>query len=137
VTRPAPAFDDPLATPDVTKPIGITGTASSDNLLRYTLEQSPHGKDEWVRFASGTTSATQGVLGRFDPTNLQNGFYDVRLTVEDTAGKMATAVKEHQADGHIKIGNFTLALMPKTMPSAPCPRARSASRCMTRKSASL
>src|SRR5262249_44161374 len=55
-------------------------------------------KDGGIRFASGSTSVTQGVLGRFDPTNLQNGFSDVRLTVEDTAGNVATAVKEHQAD---------------------------------------
>ena len=31
---------------------------------------------------------------------MQNGFYDVRLTVEDTSGQVTTADKVYQVDGH-------------------------------------
>ena len=32
-----------------------------------------------------------GTLGTIDPTMMVNGFYDVRLTVEDTSGQVTTA----------------------------------------------
>ena len=43
------------------------------------------------------------VLGTIDPTSMQNGFYDVRLMVEDTSGQVTTADKVYQVDGQAQL----------------------------------
>jgi RHS repeat-associated protein len=118
---PVATFDDPSDTPTAMKPLAVTGTATSDNLLRYTLEYSPEGQNQWTRFASGTTSVADGPLGTFDPTLLVDGFYDVRLTVTDTAGNVATATKIFDAEGLAKVGNFTVSFNDLVVPGTGMP----------------
>src|SRR5205823_1043317 len=99
-----------------TLPVDVIGTATDADFLRYVLEYSPAGKGEWVRFAEGSAAVTDGVLGQFDPTLLNNGLYDVRLTAWDKAGNTATATKVFQADGQAKLGNFTVAFDDLSIP---------------------
>ena len=96
-------------TPVVTLPTPIIGTANTASLLQYTLQYTVEGQGNWVTFATGTTAVVNGVLGTIDPTLLQNGFYDIRLSVEDTGGQVTTSDKVYQVDGQAKIGNFTLS----------------------------
>ena len=67
-----------------------------------------------------------GTLGTIDPTMMQNGFYDVRLTVEDTSGQVTTADEVYQVDGQAKIGNFTLSFQDVNIPNAGLPDHRHA-----------
>jgi len=89
--------------------------------LRFTLEYSVKGENQWITFATGNTSVTDGVLGRFDPTMLVNGYYDVRLTALDASGNVSTAIKVFQADGQAKVGAFTLTFSDLTIPAAGVP----------------
>ncbi len=116
-TPPIAAFVNPFASPTAMMPMDILGTASDANLIRYTLEYSVKGADTWVEFASGATSIESGALGQFDPTLLENGYYDVRLTAEDASGNITTATKVFQADGQAKIGNFTVSFDDLTIPA--------------------
>ncbi|MEX2214849.1 MAG: Ig-like domain-containing protein [Phycisphaeraceae bacterium] len=130
-------FLDPVLSGDTTAPIALindadltgivnnianlTGTASDANLLRYTLAVSPKGVDAFEVFATGTSNVTDGVLGAFDPTVLNNGFYDVRLTVIDTSGNSSTSTRTLRVEGQTKVGNFTVAFIDASIPAAGLP----------------
>ncbi len=114
---PVAGFGTNLVTPVVTLPTPIVGTANTTSLLQYTLEYSIEGQNQWTTFANGTTPVVNGTLGTIDPTLMTNGFYDVRLTVEDTSGQVTTADKVYQVDGSAKIGNFTLSFQDVNIPS--------------------
>src|SRR5205823_1262562 len=73
----------------ITQPVDVIGTASDENLVSYTLSVAPEGSDSFTQIASGTTSVTNGVLGRFDPSALANGAYDLRLTATDIGGNIS------------------------------------------------
>ena len=120
---PAPVaeFDEQYATPDVTMPTAIMGTANSPALLQYTLQYSVRNLNQWTTFASGTTPVVNGTLGTLDPTMMDNGYYDVRLTVEDTSGQVSTADYVYQVDGDAKIGNFTVSYPDVDIPNAGFP----------------
>ena len=90
-------------------PTAIMGTANTPDLLQYTLQYSVEGQNQWTTFATGTTPVVNGTLGTLDPTMMENGFYDVRLTVEDTSGQVTTADQVYQVDGQAKVGDFTLS----------------------------
>ena len=113
---PVAGFNETVVTPVVTLPTAITGTANSTNFLQYTLQDSPEGKDEWTTMASGTTPVVNGTLGTIDPTLMVNGFYDVRLTVEDTSGQVTTADEIYDVEGAAKLGNFTLTYQDEDVP---------------------
>ena len=110
-------FNETSVTPVVTMPTPIMGTANSPDFLQYTLQYSVEGQNQWTTFASGTTAVINGTLGTIDPTMMENGFYDVRLTVEDTSGQVTTADEVYQVDGQAKIGNFTLSFQDVNIPT--------------------
>ncbi len=74
---PTAGFNETFVTPVVTMPTAIMGTANTPDLLRYTLQYSVEGQDQWTTFATGTTPVVNGTLGTIDPTTMPNGFYDV------------------------------------------------------------
>ena len=108
-TLPTVALNLPDDGAEVTLPTDIIGTADDTDLMRYVLELSEAGKNDFRVFASGTTPVVNAVLGQFDPTLLLNGIYDVRLTAEDTSGNVASVIRSYEVDGGAKIGNFTLS----------------------------
>ncbi len=114
---PVAGFNETVVTPDVTLPTAINGTANTPDLLQYTLQYSVEGQNQWTTFATGTSSVVNGVLGTIDPTMMTNGFYDVRLTVEDTSGQVSTADEVYQVDGQAKLGNFTLSFADLGLPT--------------------
>ena len=114
---PVAGFNETVVTPEVTLPTAINGTANTPNLLQYTLQYSVEGQNQWTTFATGTTPVINGVLGMIDPTLMTNGFYDVRLTVEDTSGQVSTADEVYQVDGQAKFGNFTLSFTDLGLPT--------------------
>src|SRR5206468_4180443 len=78
----APTVD--LTTPadnaTITAPTDIIGTVQDPNLVSYTLAVAPMGSESFTDFFTGTSQVTNGVLGSFDPTMLQNDSYVLRLT---------------------------------------------------------
>lgn len=102
-------IENPTAGDVLAGPIDVVGTVSDPGLVRYELAISPTGKDTFATFAEGTSSITSGVLGRFDPTLLQNGLYTLRLTALDAGGNEVRVQKTVQLEGQMKIGHFTLA----------------------------
>lgn len=120
-TLPTVAVSLPDDGAEVTLPTDIIGTADDADLLRYVLELSEAGKNDFRVFASGMTPVINWVLGQFDPTLLLNGIYDVRLTAEDTSGNVASVTQSYEVDGGAKIGNFTLSFNDLTIPVSGIP----------------
>ncbi len=115
---PVAGFNETQVTPVVTMPTAIMGTASSTDFLQYTLQYSVEGQNQWTTFATGTAPVSNGTLGTIDPTMMDNGFYDVRLTVLDSSGQVTTADEIYQVDGQAKIGNFTLSFQDINIPES-------------------
>jgi hypothetical protein len=110
------AAPDDLAT--VTMPTDIIGTATDDNFLRYTVQMAEVDATSFTTIGSGTAPATNAVIGRLDPTLLENGLYRVRLVVEDVNG--TTSIDEHvyQVSGTAKVGLFALEFIDLEVPVA-------------------
>jgi RHS repeat-associated protein len=112
----APAYGD-----EVAAAVDIFGTASDTNLMRYTLDVSVKDRNEYRQFASGTTSVTNGVLGRLDPSLMENGIYDLRLTAEDRSGNAATYRSVIQVTAQLKVGAVSLLFRDMKVPVAGVP----------------
>ena len=120
-TAPTVAITAPAEHTKLSEPADIIGTASDDNLVRYVLEYSPKDRNEYVTFARGTSSVTGDVLGALDPTQMRNGLYDIKLTAEDQSGNVASTTTTYQAEGEMKVGNFTMSFDDLTIPVAGIP----------------
>src|SRR5439155_52987 len=121
----------------ITAPSNVIGTASSSILQSYALEcrLKPPGDDSlshpmgegqgegnWTILTNGTSSITNGVLGRLDPTLALNGIYEVRLRATDLVGTIATSDPVTVIfDRNLKVGNFTLSFSDLKVPVAGVP----------------
>ncbi|WP_219892165.1 putative Ig domain-containing protein [Chamaesiphon polymorphus] len=94
----------------------IKGTVTDTNLDYYTLEVARLGSDNWQEVFRGTNSITNGTLGKFDPSLLENDTYRVRLTAYDTSGRGSQVEDEIDVTGELKLGNFRLSFTDLTIP---------------------
>lgn len=92
----------------ITEPTEIIGSVKDDDLISYKLEYSPIGKDIYTLIGENNNEVENGVLGIIDPTLMQNGLYDVKLTAKDASGYIVSIKDTYQIDGDMKVGNFTL-----------------------------
>ena len=69
---------------------------------------------------SGTAPIVNGVLGRLDPTLLENGLYRALLIVEDVNGHVSIAERVYQVDG-AKVGHTRLSFVDLEVPVAGIP----------------
>ena len=120
-TPPTASIEGPADLAVVTMPTDITGTANDENFLRYTLELSRPGDATGTVIGSGAASIVNEVLGRLDPTLLENGLYSVRLIAEDTNGQVTTDDKVFRVDGSAKPGILALSFMDMQVPVAGIP----------------
>jgi hypothetical protein len=97
---PQAALTAPAANATVTEPVNIVGTAAGTDVTTYSLEYA-FGSDAfiqdaadvpWVQFASGPANIIGGVLGVLDTTNMENGYYSLRLTVFGATAAEAQSV---------------------------------------------
>ena len=66
----------------------ISGVARGSGFARYTLEYGAGVMpDSWTTLQTGSVEV-QGVLGVFDPGNVDSGLYTIRLTAYNTAGQI-------------------------------------------------
>ncbi len=118
---PVADITDPETNTTITEPVDIVGTATNTNFLKYELAYAPVGETTFTMITTGTTPATNGVLGRFDPTLLINDLYTIRLTVFDQGGNQAVAEVVYQVDGNQKVGNFSLTFTDLQIPMSGIP----------------
>lgn len=113
---PVVALASPLDGASVTAPTDVIGTVTSDLLESWTLRYRPTGEEGWTEIAQGTAPVAAGSVGRFDPTLLLNGLYEIELAAVDTAGREMSASAQVVVDGSMKIGNFTLPILDLELP---------------------
>ena len=117
----ARSIASPAADSELKVPADIVGTASDENLYRYTLAYRALGDGEFITFATGYESIVDGVLGTLDPTMMTNGLYEIRLQAEDTSGQLSRISHTYQLAGDMKVGNFTISFTDLTIPVAGIP----------------
>lgn len=95
----------------ITAPTTITGTADYSLMKSWSVSYRPTdvAGAVWTTLGTGTTAVVSGSLGTLDPTLLENGSYDLRLTLDDLHDLTWEVVTSFAADGAMKIGQFTLA----------------------------
>ncbi|NOZ70005.1 MAG: hypothetical protein GXP46_12365, partial [Deferribacteres bacterium] len=93
---PVVSIDSPAANSLIKGPTDITGTAYDLRLTNYTLQSSPTGANNFITFATGSSSVTNGVLGNFNPTGLPDGPYTIKLTATDADGQSTSTQVDYQ-----------------------------------------
>ncbi|MGL4798168.1 MAG: PKD domain-containing protein, partial [Cellulosilyticaceae bacterium] len=85
----APVVDiqTPIHGSKITQPTKIVGTVRDNvGIKDYKLEYRPKDVEAYTLLAEGNTEKLSEVLGVFDPTNLEKGIYEIRLTATDVSG---------------------------------------------------
>jgi Domain of unknown function (DUF6531) len=101
----------------ITAPTQIRGTVTDTNLDYYVLEVAPlDGSAGFKEVFRGSAIVSDGTLGTFDPSLLQNDTYTLRLTAYDTNGQGTTTESTIAVAGELKLGNFRLSFTDLTIP---------------------
>ena len=84
----------PLAGARLSGSVSLVGRANSPAFERYVVEWGRGSNpSSWVAFAAATQAVDDGVLARWDTTQLPNGTYTLRVRLEDSdAGRFRFAV---------------------------------------------
>ncbi len=104
----------------VTSPVEIIGSVTGEGLVYYTLEYCSANSNEYMEFAYGEEVAESGVLGEFDPTLLENGYYNIRLTAYSSNYSVSDEIVV-SVEGQMKIGNYSIAFQDMDIPVAGYP----------------
>jgi fibro-slime domain-containing protein/RHS repeat-associated protein len=103
----------------ITAPVDIKGSISDDGSLDYyRLLVAPvaGGDFKEIAFVDNPTAIADGVLGKFDPSLLQNDSYILRLEVADNGGHISYTDEVIDVAGELKLGNFRLSFTDLTVP---------------------
>jgi Putative Ig domain len=101
----------------ITGPVAIKGSVTDTNLSYYVLEVAPlDGSAPFKEVFRGTANVTNGTLGTFDPSLLQNDSYILRLSAFDANGQGTTTEQILSVAGERKLGNFRLSFTDLTIP---------------------
>jgi len=120
-TPPTAVIASPADDSTITMPVDIVGTVEDANLLRYKLEFGSSDSSQVTTLATGTTAINNAAIAKFDPTLLENGFYRVRLTVEDFNGQVTVDEKVYHVEGKAKVGVLVLSFKDLEIPLAGVP----------------
>ena len=111
----------PADSATITESTPVVGSVIDDDLFEWYLEHRSIDGGEWTRFATGTTPVTAASLGTFDPTLLENGIYEIRLTATDLSRQFTSTTVTVIVEGNQKVGNFTLSFKDLEVPVAGIP----------------
>jgi len=89
----------------------VLGTVGDQNLLEYTLMARYRDTGERVVLKRGYSPVSNGLLGTFDATLLQNGYYDLELRATDTNGNLSQTTVPVRVDGGAKVGVVQLGFV--------------------------
>ncbi|MFN0038823.1 MAG: tandem-95 repeat protein, partial [Burkholderiales bacterium] len=104
-SAPAVNLDLALGGQRITTPIAVTGSVVDGNLERWTLDIAPAGSERFETLASGS-GAISGTLATLDPTRFDQGFYQLRLTATDIAGRSGEAITEFELAAATSTGRY-------------------------------
>lgn len=93
----------------ITSPTDIMGTAKDNKALeRYYLQYRLKGTEDYIVFSEESVAKEDEVLGRFDPTALENGMYEIQLVAEDKGGTINKLTTTYHVAGDMKIGQMSI-----------------------------
>ncbi len=120
ISTPAPNSQGVIL---VTSPVEVTGQATDAvQLLSWTLDEAPLNSSTFTTIATSTAPVQAGGdLGLFDPTNLADGAYTLRLTAWNAGGHVSTTSITVNVNGYLKLGNLHLAFNDLTVPVSGIP----------------
>ncbi|MEO8751072.1 MAG: RHS repeat-associated core domain-containing protein [Casimicrobiaceae bacterium] len=120
-TDPTATIISPENDSEVTAPVNIVGTASDARLAEWTLMISPRNLGQFSLIARGTQPVVNGTLGRFNPTTLANGIYDVVLRVVDANGRETFDSSTYEVTENLKLGQFSVSFLDVSVDAAGIP----------------
>ncbi|MEH2130184.1 MAG: putative Ig domain-containing protein, partial [Nostoc sp.] len=100
----------------VTGAVDIKGTVNDDNLDYYRLLVAPIGSSDFREIFRGTSTVNNDVLGKFDPSLLENDSYTLRLEAHDQGGNVSFVEDTVNVSGELKLGNFRLSFTDLSIP---------------------
>ena len=86
----------------------ITANISQYVFTDYKFEYSEAMENNYTVFSSGTINAQTEITGEFDPSLLENGYYDIRFTAYGD-GIVADDTITVSVTGGLKIGSFSIS----------------------------
>ncbi|HLY99341.1 MAG TPA: Ig-like domain repeat protein, partial [Candidatus Angelobacter sp.] len=112
---PTVSITAPADQADIHSPVPVTGSVSNGS---WTLAWSANnnGTGNFVTFASGSGTVTNGALGTFDPSLLLNGSYTIRLMSTDNLGQSKSTFVDVIVSRNRKLGLFTISFNDLTVP---------------------
>jgi len=117
LSAPTVSLFSPVARQKISQPVDVLGSVYDGEAdVHWTLEAVPLDGNGSVPVASGYGNMDHALLGRFDPTNVRNGSYDLVLTATDLGGHSAAARVTVEVEGLLKLGNFTLSFIDLQLP---------------------
>jgi hypothetical protein len=114
--EPTVAIASPLDLDVVTGPTAVVGTVASSLLESWTLSYRLVGEPGWFEIESREYPVANGELGTFDPTQLKNGLYEIRVEATDLQGRAVEEMIAVSVEGQMKIGHFTLSFVDLAVP---------------------
>ena len=99
----------------------IEGTAGGPDFKEYRLSYARADQLSFTEFAHSSTTVTEGLLGTWDTTLLENDAYIIRLEVTDVIGSTSVVDVPVGLSGALKLGNFRLSFEDMTVPVAGIP----------------
>ena len=121
VEGPVVAIAIPGDGDSITAPTDVIGTVLDDTLVSYRLLLAEFGSRDFREIASGTENVDNDVLGRLDPTLLQNGSYVLRLEAFDAGGNGNVIEQGVVIDSDVKVGDFEVQFVDLVSPLAGLP----------------
>lgn len=118
---PIASITSPSEADSVTGLVTIRGTAGGPDFKEYRLSYRRADQFAFVEFAHATTAVTDGVLGVWDTTLLENDAYVLRLEAIDVVGSSSVIDVSIGVSGGFKLGDFQLSFADLTIPVAGIP----------------
>ncbi|MEM6796920.1 MAG: DUF6531 domain-containing protein, partial [Acidobacteriota bacterium] len=108
----------PIDLGEVTAPTDVFANIESNSLQEWTLSYAPSGEPgaTFIEIGRGTAPGSGLIVGRFDPTLLLNGMYDLKLEAIDFSGQSVESTITVAVEGNMKIGHFTLSFVDLAIP---------------------
>ncbi|WP_334407672.1 Ig-like domain-containing protein [Bradyrhizobium sp. AZCC 2289] len=107
LVAPVVGFGNNVLGTRVTQATDILGKVSDTNLDSWTLEIAQYGSSSFTTIAQGANAFDSGALIRLDPALYSNGFYTLRLTAADVAGRTAQTQTQIEIDSQAKTGSYS------------------------------
>jgi len=114
-TAPEIDITSPIEDEDVGGSVQVFGTATDETFVSYTLAYAPVGTNNFIDFVSGNEEVVDGLLGTFDTSLLENGFYEVRLSATDVNGLTSYLSVVISVSGDLKLGQFAISFQDKNL----------------------